>query len=195
MVAKALLASLAVAAAAVATIANAAPSLDVATLPTTARPLSTGMLPTTSRPAARLIKLAFLELKALTKSYYPPCDLHVDDCVFSVRRSYGKPRLRFVVRTAVTLRVGDNERAFDLRSSCLRADAKSPFVCHEMFVDDWPSFCMSHPKSSLCKDNVPVRGPVADAVRHALPHLPAVCGKLPHYPDPKESPEPSPMPM
>ncbi|GAB0493509.1 hypothetical protein MMPV_004793 [Pyropia vietnamensis] len=196
MVVKVLLAALAVTAAAIATTATAtvAPSLiDRATLAAAASPLSTGVLPTTSRPAAHLIKLGFLELKELSQSDTPPCDLHVDDVVYSARRSYGEPQLKYVVRTAVVLRVGDNARSFDLRSSCLRADTMSPFVCHELYARDWPSFCASHPMSSVCKDNVMVKGRIAHAVRHALPHLPDVCGNLPHYP--AESPEPSPMPM
>eukprot|EP00170_Pyropia_yezoensis_P003592 contig_15001_g3602 len=176
MVTKVLLAVLAVAAA-FATTATATPSPIDATLPTSAR------------PAAKLVKLAFWEMKALATSDSPPCDLHIDDHVFSSRRAGGEPRLRFVVRTDVTLRVGDNSRSFDLRSSCLRADGASPFVCHETYVRDWPSFCASHPMSSLCKDHVPVKGRIAHTVRHALPHLPAVCAGLPHYP------EPSPMPM
>ncbi|KAK1869672.1 hypothetical protein I4F81_012142 [Pyropia yezoensis] len=125
MVTKVLLAVLAVAAA-FATTATATPSPIDATLPTSAR------------PAAKLVKLAFWEMKALATSDSPPCDLHIDDHVFSSRRAGGEPRLRFVVRTDVTLRVGDNSRSFDLRSSCLRADGASPFVCHET----WSCGCL-----------------------------------------------------
>lgn len=186
MVTKVLLVALAVAAAAISTTASAAPSLTTsAAVP----PLPTGELPTAARPAAQLVKLAFWELKAIAKTDSPPCELHINDHVFASRRASAEPRLRFVVRTDVTLRVGDYARTFDLRSSCLRADGSAPFVCHETYVRDWPSFCAAHPASSLCKDHVAVKGRIAHTVRHALPHLPAVCAGLPHYP------EPSPMPM
>lgn len=196
MVTKVLLAALAVVAS-VATTASAAPSPAAATTPSlaVASPLSTGQLPTSARPAAQLVKLAFWELKALAATDKPPCELVVSDHVFASRRGGGEPRLRFVVRTDVTLRVGDEKKTFDLRSSCLRADAHAPFVCHETYVRDWPAFCGAHPESSLCRDHVAVNGRLAHTVRHALPHLPAVCMGLPHYPIEQPPPMASPVPI
>lgn len=196
MMTKVLLAALAVVAS-VASTATAAPSLIVPSSPSlsVASPLSTGVLPTSTRPAAQLVKLAFWELKSLATLDKPPCELLISDHVFASRRAGGKPRLRFVVRTDVTLRVGDNKKTFDLRSSCLRADEHAPFVCHETYVRDWPSFCRAHPESSLCRDHVAVNGRIAHTVRHALPHLPAVCAGLPHYPTETPPPMASPVPI
>lgn len=196
MMTKVLLAALAVVAS-VASTATAAPSLIVPASPSlsVASPLSTGVLPTSTRPAAQLVKLAFWELKSLATLAKPPCELLISDHVFASRRAGGKPRLRFVVRTDVTLRVGDNKKTFDLRSSCLRADEHAPFVCHETYVRDWPSFCRAHPESSLCRDHVAVNGRIAHTVRHALPHLPAVCAGLPHYPTETPPPMASPVPI